>query len=187
MCLAGHTSAPRGTPHSWWPATAAGALAGCTAQHTYRRRALWRRATASASTACPAARQPCSSAHCPPCPGLPQHIDSCRLECSKALLRAGADPNYMNGAGDLTLFWAIDGGELLAAAAAGASCSAWGLCVCWLCLLCPLPPSRHLLPVLPSPNMYPAPPDLPFFLCFLSIHPSTLPACHPPPSLQAWR
>ena len=33
-----------------------------------------------------------------------------RLECAKALLRAGADPNYMNGAGDLTLFWAIDGG-----------------------------------------------------------------------------
>lgn len=34
-----------------------------------------------------------------------------RLECTKALLRAGADPNYMNGAGDLTLFWAIDGGR----------------------------------------------------------------------------
>ena len=34
-----------------------------------------------------------------------------RLECAKALLRAGADPNYINGAGDLTLFWAIDGGE----------------------------------------------------------------------------
>jgi len=34
-----------------------------------------------------------------------------RLECAKALLRAGADPNYMNGAGDLTVFWAIDGGE----------------------------------------------------------------------------
>ncbi len=34
----------------------------------------------------------------------------CRLECAKALLRAGADPNYMNGASDLTMFWAIDGG-----------------------------------------------------------------------------
>ena len=33
-----------------------------------------------------------------------------RLECAKALLRAGADPNYSNGAGDLTLFWALDGG-----------------------------------------------------------------------------
>ena len=33
-----------------------------------------------------------------------------RLECAKALLRAGADPNYTNGAADLTLFWAIDGG-----------------------------------------------------------------------------
>lgn len=33
-----------------------------------------------------------------------------RLECAKALLRAGADPNYINGAGDLTLFWGIDGG-----------------------------------------------------------------------------
>lgn len=33
-----------------------------------------------------------------------------RLECMKALLRAGADPNFMNGAGDLTLFWAMDGG-----------------------------------------------------------------------------
>lgn len=28
----------------------------------------------------------------------------------KALLRAGADPNYCNEADDLTLFWAIDGG-----------------------------------------------------------------------------
>jgi len=33
-----------------------------------------------------------------------------RLESAKALLRAGADPNYMNGADDLALFWAIDGG-----------------------------------------------------------------------------
>jgi Ankyrin repeat len=33
-----------------------------------------------------------------------------RLECAKALLRAGADPNYVNGAGDLTVFWGIDGG-----------------------------------------------------------------------------
>lgn len=36
-----------------------------------------------------------------------------RLECAKALLRAGADPNYVNGAGDLTLFWAIDGGAAM--------------------------------------------------------------------------
>ncbi|WZN62985.1 ANK_REP_REGION domain-containing protein [Chloropicon roscoffensis] len=33
-----------------------------------------------------------------------------RLECAKALLRAGADPNYVNGSGDLVLFWGIDGG-----------------------------------------------------------------------------
>ena len=33
-----------------------------------------------------------------------------RLECVKALLRAGSDPNYVNGADDLTLFWGIDGG-----------------------------------------------------------------------------
>ena len=33
-----------------------------------------------------------------------------RLECAKALLRAGADPNYMNAAGDLVIFWALDGG-----------------------------------------------------------------------------
>lgn len=33
-----------------------------------------------------------------------------RLEIAKALLRAGADPNYVNGAGDLALFWALDGG-----------------------------------------------------------------------------
>eukprot|EP00877_Chromochloris_zofingiensis_P000144 jgi/Chrzof1/1012/Cz01g37030.t1 len=33
-----------------------------------------------------------------------------RLECAKALLRAGAEPNYTNAAGDLTLFWAVDGG-----------------------------------------------------------------------------
>lgn len=33
-----------------------------------------------------------------------------RLECAKALLRAGADPNFTNAAHDLTLFWAIDGG-----------------------------------------------------------------------------
>lgn len=33
-----------------------------------------------------------------------------RLECAKALLRAGADPNFQNVADDLTLFWAIDGG-----------------------------------------------------------------------------
>lgn len=29
------------------------------------------------------------------------------------LLHAGADPNYVNGAGDLTLFWAIDGGAAM--------------------------------------------------------------------------
>jgi len=33
-----------------------------------------------------------------------------RLEACKALLRAGADPNYMNEGGDLTIFWGIDGG-----------------------------------------------------------------------------
>lgn len=33
-----------------------------------------------------------------------------RLECCKALLRAGADPNYCNAASDLVLFWGIDGG-----------------------------------------------------------------------------
>lgn len=33
-----------------------------------------------------------------------------RLECCKALLRSGADPNYINAAGDLVLFWGIDGG-----------------------------------------------------------------------------
>ena len=33
-----------------------------------------------------------------------------RLECCKALLRAGADPNFMNSASDLVLFWGIDGG-----------------------------------------------------------------------------
>jgi len=32
------------------------------------------------------------------------------LAAAKALLRAGADPNYMNNASDLTLFWGIDGG-----------------------------------------------------------------------------
>jgi hypothetical protein len=33
-----------------------------------------------------------------------------RLEACKALLRAGADPNFCNSAGDLVLFWATDGG-----------------------------------------------------------------------------
>lgn len=33
-----------------------------------------------------------------------------RLEAARALLRAGADPNYVNAGGDLSLFWAIDGG-----------------------------------------------------------------------------
>ncbi len=33
-----------------------------------------------------------------------------RLECAKALLRAGADPNFQNYAGDHSIFWAIDGG-----------------------------------------------------------------------------
>jgi len=32
------------------------------------------------------------------------------LEIARALLRAGADPNFMNEGGDLTIFWAIDGG-----------------------------------------------------------------------------
>jgi hypothetical protein len=35
----------------------------------------------------------------------------CRYECARALLRAGADPNFINSAGDHTLFWAIDGGR----------------------------------------------------------------------------
>ena len=40
------------------------------------------------------------------------HLDVCRgrYECCKALLRAGADPNYINKGNDLTLFWGIDGG-----------------------------------------------------------------------------
>ena len=33
-----------------------------------------------------------------------------RLDCARALLRAGADPNFVNGNNDLSLFWAIDGG-----------------------------------------------------------------------------
>ena len=33
-----------------------------------------------------------------------------RLEAAKALLRAGADPNHCNAAGDAALFWAVDGG-----------------------------------------------------------------------------
>ena len=33
-----------------------------------------------------------------------------RVEAAKALLRSVADPNYENDAGDLTLFWGIDGG-----------------------------------------------------------------------------
>jgi hypothetical protein len=33
-----------------------------------------------------------------------------RLECCKALLRAGADPNFCNSAADLVIFWGIDGG-----------------------------------------------------------------------------
>ena len=36
-----------------------------------------------------------------------------RLDAAKALLRSGADPNFMNLGGDLTLFWAIDGGPEL--------------------------------------------------------------------------
>ena len=31
-------------------------------------------------------------------------------ECARALLRSGANPNYCNKAGDLAVFWAIDGG-----------------------------------------------------------------------------
>lgn len=40
---------------------------------------------------------------------IPMHHRG-RLECARALLRAGADPNLMNKGSDLTLFWAIDGG-----------------------------------------------------------------------------
>jgi len=36
-----------------------------------------------------------------------------RLEAAKALLRAGADPNYMIKNMDLTVFWGIDGGPEL--------------------------------------------------------------------------
>jgi len=36
-----------------------------------------------------------------------------RLEAAKALLRSGADPNYINKANDLVVFWAIDGGAEL--------------------------------------------------------------------------
>jgi len=36
-----------------------------------------------------------------------------RLEAAKALLRSGADPNYINASGDATIFWAIDGGPEL--------------------------------------------------------------------------
>ncbi|KAG2438013.1 hypothetical protein HXX76_005627 [Chlamydomonas incerta] len=36
-----------------------------------------------------------------------------RLEAARALLRAGADPNYINYGGDSVLFWAIDGGPAL--------------------------------------------------------------------------
>ncbi len=68
-----------------------------------------------------------------------------RLECARALLRAGADPNYINGTGDLTLFWAIDGGvecmKLLAecdsCARATASCCCATKCIS--CLLTPSP------------------------------------------------
>jgi hypothetical protein len=52
-----------------------------------------------------------------------------RLECCKALLRAGADPNFMNSASDLVLFWGIDGGvEIikLLCEARGGSRGAWG-------------------------------------------------------------
>lgn len=33
-----------------------------------------------------------------------------RLDCARALLRAGADPNFVNGNNDHCMFWAIDGG-----------------------------------------------------------------------------
>ena len=36
-----------------------------------------------------------------------------RVEAAKALLRSGADHNYINAAGDATIFWAIDGGPEL--------------------------------------------------------------------------
>ncbi len=61
-----------------------------------------------------------------------------RLEACKALLRAGADPNFCNSAGDLVLFWATDGGVeiikllvevrlrcVLCAAAQQLCCAAW--------------------------------------------------------------
>ena len=59
---------------------------------------------------------PVQSAWLPCClcfPGL--HLTNApdcrgRYECARALLRAGADPNYINAGHDLTVFWAIDGG-----------------------------------------------------------------------------
>ena len=51
------------------------------------------------------------------CPeGYTRLMSACnrgRLDAAKALLRSGADPNFMNAGGDLTLFWAIDGGPEL--------------------------------------------------------------------------
>ena len=47
------------------------------------------------------------------CPEGTHLMSAChrgRLDAAKALLRPGADPNFMNGGGDLTLFWGIDGG-----------------------------------------------------------------------------
>ena len=45
----------------------------------------------------------------PPIRNPPTHCSG-RLECAKALLRAGADPNHVTAGGDAALFWAIDGG-----------------------------------------------------------------------------
>lgn len=93
MSLAAPTAAPRGTHPSWSPATAGG-------ERQLQGRGL----------GAPCLRGGRSSLAAAP---DPLRVPACRrLESARALLRAGADPNYTNGAGDLVLFWAIDGGAL---------------------------------------------------------------------------
>ena len=59
-----------------------------------------------------------------------------RLECARALLRAGADPDFVNGAGDLAVFWAVDGGaemiQLFARSGADLDKESPKVCVCVL-------------------------------------------------------
>lgn len=58
-----------------------------------------------------------------------------RYECARALLRAGADPNYTNGGHDLAVFWAIDGGvdmtRLLHECGPSERAAAGSACLCW--------------------------------------------------------